>query len=38
MFQRLNWRSFDWPLLVHRLGLCVLSVAMIYSATANTPI
>ena len=35
MFQRLNWKYFDWPLLVIVLGLCVLSVAMIYSATAG---
>lgn len=37
MFQRLNWKLFDWPLLVVVLLLCVLSVAMIYSATATTP-
>ena len=37
MFERLNWRRFDWPLLVVVLALCGLSVAMIYSATANTP-
>ena len=36
MFQRLNWKSFDWPLLVIVLILCGLSIAMIYSATANT--
>jgi len=36
MFQRLNWRSFDWLLLGVVLVLCALSIAMIYSATANT--
>jgi rod shape determining protein RodA len=36
MFQRINWKSFDWPLLLVVLLLCGLSVAMIYSATANT--
>jgi len=36
MFQRINWKAFDWPLLLVVLFLCGLSVAMIYSATANT--
>jgi rod shape determining protein RodA len=36
MFRRLNWRSFDWVLLSVVLLLCALSIAMIYSATANT--
>ncbi len=36
MFQRLNWRHFDWLLFAVVVFLCGLSVAMIYSATANT--
>ncbi len=36
MFQRLNWKSFDWPLFGIVLLLCGLSVAMIFSATAKT--
>ena len=37
MFQRLNWKLFDWPLLVVVTLLCGLSVAMIFSATATDP-
>ena len=37
MFQRLNWKLFDWPLFVVVMLLCGLSIAMIYSATATTP-
>jgi rod shape determining protein RodA len=36
MFQNLNWKQFDWLLLAIVLALCVLSFAMIYSATMNT--
>ena len=37
MFQRLNWKLFDWPLFVVVMLLCGVSIAMIYSATATTP-
>lgn len=37
MFARINWRHFDWLLLVVVLALCGISVAMIYSATHNSP-
>jgi len=37
MFARINWRHFDWPLLFVVLVLCSFSVAMIYSATHNSP-
>jgi len=37
MFARINWRHFDWPLLTVVLVLCGVSVAMIYSATHNSP-
>ncbi|MBP6440266.1 MAG: rod shape-determining protein RodA [Caldilineaceae bacterium] len=37
MFQRLNWKLFDWPLFLVVMLLCGLSIAMIYSATATTP-
>jgi cell division protein FtsW (lipid II flippase) len=37
MFARINWRHFDWPLLVVVLALCGVSVAMIFSATHNSP-
>ena len=36
MFQNLNWKQFDWLLLGIVLLLCILSFAMIYSATMNT--
>jgi rod shape determining protein RodA len=36
MFQKLNWKQFDWILLGIVLLLCLLSFAMIYSATMNT--
>ena len=36
MFQRLNWKLFDWPLFTVVMLLCGLSIAMIYSATATT--
>jgi rod shape determining protein RodA len=36
MFQNLNWKQFDWLLLGIVLLLCLLSFAMIYSATMNT--
>ncbi len=36
MFQNLNWKQFDWLLLGVVLLLCLLSFAMIYSATMNT--
>ncbi|MBK8050142.1 MAG: FtsW/RodA/SpoVE family cell cycle protein [Anaerolineales bacterium] len=36
MFQKLNWKSFDWSLLGVVLLLCALGVAMIYSAIGNT--
>lgn len=35
MFQRLNWKQFDWMLLLVVLVLCGMSIAMIYSATWN---
>lgn len=37
MFARINWRHFDWLLLFVVLVLCGVSVAMIYSATHNSP-
>ena len=37
MFARINWRHFDWLLLFVVLVLCGFSVAMIYSATHNSP-
>ena len=37
MFARVNWRHFDWVLLFVVLVLCGFSVAMIYSATHNSP-
>jgi rod shape determining protein RodA len=36
MFQNANWKQFDWLLLAIVLLLCLLSFAMIYSATMNT--
>lgn len=33
---RMNWRYFDWPLLIAVLLLCGIGVAMIYSATITT--
>ena len=36
MFQNLNWKQFDWLLLGVVLLLCLLSFAMIYSATMGT--
>jgi rod shape determining protein RodA len=36
MFQNINWKQFDWLLLGIVLLLCLLSFAMIYSATMNT--
>lgn len=37
MFTRINWRHFDWPLLLVVLLLSAIGVAMIYSATRNSP-
>lgn len=37
MFTRINWRHFDWLLLIVVLLLCGISVAIIYSATRNSP-
>ncbi len=37
MFARVNWRHFDWVLLFVVMVLCGFSVAMIYSATHNSP-
>jgi len=37
MFARISWRHFDWLLLFVVLVLCGVSVAMIYSATHNSP-
>jgi rod shape determining protein RodA len=37
MFARINWRHFDWLLLFVVLILCGVSVAIIYSATRNSP-
>lgn len=37
MFTRINWRHFDWLLLFVVLILCGVSVAIIYSATRNSP-
>lgn len=36
MFTRINWRHFDWPLLLVVLLLSAIGVAMIYSATRNS--
>jgi cell division protein FtsW (lipid II flippase) len=36
MFQNVNWKQFDWVLLGIVLLLCLMSFAMIYSATMNT--
>lgn len=36
MFQNINWKQFDWILLGIVLLLCLLSFAMIYSATMGT--
>ena len=36
MFQNANWKQFDWVLLGIVLLLCLLSFAMIYSATMKT--
>ncbi len=37
MFARINWRHFDWLLLFVVLILCGISIAIIYSATRNSP-
>jgi len=37
MFTRINWRHFDWPLLLVVLLLSAIGVAVIYSATRNSP-
>jgi rod shape determining protein RodA len=37
MFDRQQWRNFDWMLLAAVLALSLIGVAMIYSATHNTP-
>ncbi|GIV67466.1 FtsW/RodA/SpoVE family cell cycle protein [Caldilinea sp.] len=37
MFARINWRYFDWPLFLVVLLLSSIGVALIYSATRNSP-
>jgi len=37
MFARINWRNFDWLLLLVVLLLTAIGVAVIYSATRNSP-
>ena len=37
MFTRIYWRHFDWLLLGVVLLLCGVGVAVIYSATRNSP-
>uniref|UniRef100_A0A7C1FTW4 Rod shape-determining protein RodA n=1 Tax=Caldilinea aerophila TaxID=133453 RepID=A0A7C1FTW4_9CHLR len=37
MFTRINWRHFDWPLLLVVVLLSAIGVAVIYSATRNSP-
>ncbi|MCS6827839.1 MAG: rod shape-determining protein RodA [Caldilinea sp.] len=37
MFARINWRHFDWPLLLVVLLLSSIGVGLIYSATRNSP-
>lgn len=37
MFARINWRNFDWLLLLVVLILSGIGVAVIYSATRNSP-
>jgi len=37
MFDRQLWRYFDWSLFIAVLILCVIGIAMVYSATFNTP-
>lgn len=37
MFARINWRHFDWLLFFVVLVLCSISIAVIYSATRNSP-
>ena len=37
MFARINWRNFDWLLLLNVVVLCIIGVAVIYSATRNSP-
>lgn len=36
MFERNLWRYFDWPLFLATVILCLIGIAMIYSATFNT--
>lgn len=36
MIDRQQWRYFDWPLLIAVSVLCLIGIAVIYSATINT--
>src|SRR5689334_5861858 len=37
MSDRQLWRYFDWPLFIAMLLLCGIGIAMVYSATFNSP-